>query len=156
MTTTTKEQYGAYANNAPKPDEAADGREIDRRALMNCAARLNTALLDQGKDMQAYADAIRHNQKLWTMFQVALCDPENALPRDLKMTLLNLSRYIDRVSFRAITAFAPQLLNSLIDIDKMIATGLAKKAAAATTVSPPPRMDKPPVPAAAGSVMTSA
>lgn len=155
MTTTTKGQYGAYAATAPEVDEN-DGREIDRRALMSCAARLNIALNDEGKDMQAYADALRHNQRLWTLFQVALCDPDNPLPRDLKVTLLNLSRYVDRVSFRAITAFAPQLLNSLIDINRTIAVGLAKKAATAS--APAPRVETPPPPTtvAPGSVMTTA
>jgi flagellar protein FlaF len=127
MSTTTKEQYGAYAANVPAPTDDLDGRDIDRRALMNCASRLNVALSDGGKDMKEYADALRHNQKLWTIFQVALCDQENPLPRDLKMTLLSLSRYVDKVSFRALMEFSPQLLNSLIDINKTIAVGLAKK-----------------------------
>jgi flagellar biosynthesis regulator FlaF len=142
MTTTTKEQYGAYASTgAPASVEEADAREIDRRALLNCAARLNVALADAGKDMPAYADALRHNQKLWTMFQVALCDPENTLPRHLKMILLNLSRYVDRTSFRAITEFAPQLLTSLIDVNRAIAAGLNKKQIAA---NPAPRIESPP------------
>jgi flagellar biosynthesis activator protein FlaF len=104
-----------------------DGREIDKRALLNCAARLKSTLDDGGKDMKLYRDAIRHNQHLWTIFQVALTDPSNELPRDLKMTLLRLSAYIDRVSFRAISEFMPQILNSLIDIDRAIAAGLAKQ-----------------------------
>ncbi len=154
MTTTTKEQYSAYAAPAVDQPQEIDGRETDRRALMSCAARLNVALMDEGKDMQAYNDAIRHNQRLWTLFQVALCDPENLLPRDLKVTLLNLSRYVDRVSFRAITAFAPQLLNSLIDINRTIAAGLAAKVVAAPP--PQPRVQAPVPPPSPGSVMTTA
>ncbi len=150
MTTTTQEQSGAYATHQ-RQDE--DGRETDKRALLSCAGRLKAALDDAGKDMQAYADAIRHNQRLWTIFQVALCDPENPLPRELKVTLLNLSRYIDRVSFRAITEFAPQLLNSLIDINRTIAAGLNKKPAAVTP--PAMAMQQPPAPVPI-SVMTTA
>lgn len=153
MTTTTKEQYGAYAAPAADQPQEIDGRETDRRALMSCAARLNVALMDEGKDMQVYNDAIRHNQRLWTLFQVALCDPENPLPRDLKVTLLNLSRYVDRVSFRAITAFAPQLLNSLIDINRTIAAGLVTKV---TSPPPQPRVQAPMPPPTSGSVMTTA
>jgi flagellar protein FlaF len=153
MTKTTKEQYSAYASGTPVPLDEADGREIDRRALLNCAARLNVALADAGKDMAAYDDAIRHNQRLWTLFQVALCDQENTLPRHLKMILLNLSRYVDRTSFRAITEFAPQLLNSLIDINRTVAAGLNKKQAA----NPAPRIEPPPVQASSSSsVMTTA
>lgn len=160
MSTTTKEQYGAYAANVPAPAEDLDGRDIDRRALMNCASRLNVALSDGGKDMKEYGDAVRHNQKLWTIFQVALCDQDNPLPRDLKMTLLSLSRYVDRVSFRAMTEFSPQLLNSLIDINKTIAVGLAKKGAAAypairTPLAPTPAPPNVP-PGVTSTVMTSA
>lgn len=159
MTTTTKEQYGAYAANTPAPEEDIDGREIDRRALMSCATRMNIALSDGGKDMPSYVDAIRHNQRLWTLFQVALCDPDNQLPRHLKLTLLNLSRYVDRVSFRAVTEFVPQLLTSLIEINRIIAIGLAKKEAndgklAAHTEQQV--MPVAPTNSAAGSVMTTA
>src|ERR1700678_389550 len=128
MTVTTQEKLGVYATHQ---DAELDGREIDKRALLSCASRMREALDKGAGDMKTYVDDIRHNQRLWTMFQVALCDPENLLPRDLKVTLLNLSRYIDRVSFNAISAFAPHLLTNLIDINRTIATGLAKKAAKA-------------------------
>jgi flagellar protein FlaF len=104
-----------------------DGREIDKRALLNCASKLKIALDDGGKDMKLYQEAIRHNQHLWTLFQVALTEPSNPLSQDLKLTLLRLSGYIDRVSFRAITEFLPDMINSLIDINRTIAVGLAKK-----------------------------
>jgi len=56
---------------------------------------------------------------------VMLADPQNPLPRDLKITLLNLSRYVDKVSLRASAEYNPDLLNSLIDINKQIAAGLS-------------------------------
>ncbi len=166
MTTTPQDKSKAYATHQ-RQDE--DGRETDKRALLRCAGQLQEALNDGGKDMKAYADALRSNQRLWTIFQVSLCDPENTLPRDLKVTLLNLSRYVDRTSFRAISEFMPQLLNSLIDINRTIAAGLKPVPQAAgvapgvnagvnpsayptsaQAMTPPPQM---PV---AGSVSTSA
>src|SRR5262249_53191359 len=126
MTTTTHGKLGAYSSHQRQNE---DSRETDKRALLSCASRLKAALDDTGKDMKAYSDAIRHNQRLWTIFQVALCDPENPLPKDLKVTLLSLSRYIDKVSFRAMTEFAPVLINSLIDINRIIAAGLNKRPA---------------------------
>ena len=104
-----------------------DGREIYKRALLNCASRLKDALEDGGKDMSLYQAAVRHNQHLWTLFQVALTDSSNALPPELKITLLRLSGYVDRVSFRIICEFVPQMLQSLIDINRTLAAGLAKK-----------------------------
>jgi flagellar protein FlaF len=149
MTATTQDKVGSYA---PHQRQNEDGRETDKRALLSCARRLQEALDDGGKDMKAYADAIRHNQHLWTVFQVALCDPANELPKSLKVTLLNLSRYVDRTSFRAISEYMPQLLNSLIEINRIIAGGLSKQPAA-TQTSAAAMPDKPPV---SGSVMTSA
>lgn len=101
-------------------------REAEARALLNCANRLEVA---RAKDCSKheFGAAIRLNQKLWTVFQVSLCEPDNKLPRDLKILLLNLSRYVDKVSFRAISEGNPDLLRSLININRTIATGLAKK-----------------------------
>jgi len=124
MTSTTQEKMGAYSTHQRGKENS---RQIDAHALLSCASRLKSALDAGSTDMAAYIQALRHNQRLWTVFQVALCDPDNALPRDLKMTLLNLSRYVDRVSFRAIGGFAPELLTSLIDINRMIAYGLSIK-----------------------------
>jgi flagellar protein FlaF len=129
---------GQYASTQNQTE--SDNREIDKRALLTCASRLKGVLDAGGTDKKEYCDALRHNQRLWTIFQVALCDPENPLPRDLKVILLNLSRYVDRVSFRAIGDFSPALLTSLIDINRTIAVGLGKKAqaeAAMSTASPP-------------------
>lgn len=133
-----------------------DGREIDKRALLNCASRLKIALDDGGKDMKLYQEAIRHNQHLWTIFQVALTDPSNGLPDDLKLTLLRLSGYVDRVSFRIITEFMPQMLESLIDINRKLAAGLAKKPEQQQGTMPVQGAAQMPVAGTPAAVMTSA
>lgn len=110
-------------------------RETEARALLSCANRLESARRAESA-MDDYIDAIKHNQQLWTIFQVALCEPSNPLPRDLKVLLLNISRYIDKVSFRALSEYNPDLLRSLVDIDRIIAAGLsAKKDGASSGVS---------------------
>ena len=124
MTQSTHEKVNAYGAHQ---QVQIDGREIDKRALLNCASRLKSALDNGGQDMKMYQDAIRHNQHLWTIFQVAISDPSNLLPGGLKMNLLSLSGYVDRVSFRIIHEFSAKLLQSLIDINRMLAPGLAKK-----------------------------
>lgn len=103
-------------------------RETEARALLSCASRLENARRSDSS-MDDYIDAIKHNQQLWTIFQVALCDPTNPLPRDLKILLLNISRYIDKVSFRALSQYNLESLRSLIDIDRTIAAGLNAKPA---------------------------
>jgi flagellar protein FlaF len=148
MTATTQEKLGAYSTHQRSNENS---RQTDARALLSCASRLKSVLDAKGADMQAYVDALRHNQRLWTIFQVALCDPDNQLPRDLKMTLLNLSRYVDRVSFRAIASFTPPVLTSLIEINRMIANGLSATPKAENTA---PAVET--IPNAPAAVMTTA
>ncbi len=114
---------------------AETARETEARALLNCASKLEAARAD-GASREDFGNAIRHNQKLWTIFQVSLCEPDNQLPPDLKILLLNLSRYVDKVSFRAINEENPDLLRSLININRTIAAGLAKKAASEEQPTP--------------------
>jgi flagellar protein FlaF len=153
MTThTTQSKVNAYGTHQ---QVQMDGREIDKRALLNCASRLKIALDDGGKDMNLYREAIRHNQHLWTIFQVALADPSNELPTPLKLTLLRLSGYVDRVSFRMVTEFMPQMLNSLIDTNRMLATGLAKKPPQQQGAASPQEV-LPPAAGTPAAIMTSA
>jgi flagellar protein FlaF len=119
-----------------------NSRDTDARALASCARRLDDARVMMQDDpkskenMKVYCDAIRHNQRLWTIFQVALCDPQNPLPHELKIILLNISRYVDRTSFAAIGKFTPTLIDSLIDINRIIAAGLTKQVSESSYIAP--------------------
>jgi flagellar protein FlaF len=148
MTTTTQEKIGAYSTHQRGQENS---RQIDATALLSCASRLKAVLDASGADRAAYVQALRHNQRLWTIFQVALCDPENGLPHGLKMTLLNLSRYVDRVSLRAVGEYMPQILTGLIDINRAIAAGLSIKPKTETTT---PVVET--IPNAPTAVMTTA
>lgn len=101
-------------------------RDTEAHALLSCASKLET-VRQEGTSREAFGEAVRHNQKLWTIFQISLCEPDNPLPRDLKILLLNLSRYVDKVSFRAVSENNPNLLGSLININRTIAKGLTQK-----------------------------
>jgi flagellar protein FlaF len=123
MNTTTKQKFGAYAANQ-RSDETV--RETEAHALLSCASKLDSAIKNK-EDMDSYIDAIKHNQQLWTLFQVCLCEPDNALPLETKKLLLSLSKYIDKTSFKALTEYNPDLLKSMIDINRNIAAGLSVK-----------------------------
>ncbi|QQR68337.1 MAG: flagellar biosynthesis regulator FlaF [Alphaproteobacteria bacterium] len=99
-------------------------RQTEARALTNCANRLRKAQEDKG-NFDEYIDAIRHNQQLWTLFQSTITETTNQLPVDLKITLLNLSKFVDKVSLRASAEYNPDLLTSLIEINRQIAAGLS-------------------------------
>lgn len=138
------EKVNVYGKN--QKIHAAPGgtnsRETDARALLACASGLNDVRdLLKGdhkskKKLKTYGEAIRKNQRLWTIFQVALMDPDNSLPVPLKNTLLNLSQYVDKTSFKAIGNYAPELIDSLININRIIAAGLSKQPTGETAAAP--------------------
>ncbi|MFA4993830.1 MAG: flagellar biosynthesis regulator FlaF [Bdellovibrionales bacterium] len=115
---------------------SGNSRDTDARALLACASSLNEVKelvkgdVKSRNKLKIYSEAIRKNQRLWTIFQVALTDPENPLPMPLKTTLLNLSQYVDKTSFRATGKYAPELIDSLININRIIAAGLSKQPSA--------------------------
>ena len=122
MTLATQDKHDAYATHQR---QHLTDREIEARALLSCARLLEEARSSGNR--QTYADALQRNQRLWTIFQVAMCDPTNPLPNEIKSLLLSLSRYVDKVSFSAAAQFNPSMLGSLIDINRRIAAGLSKK-----------------------------
>jgi flagellar protein FlaF len=132
-------------NRNLKAQAAPNGnsRDTDSRALLACARRLDDAkkLMEanpKSKEfLKTYGDAIRANQRLWTIFYVSLSDPQNPLPNDLKVTLLNLNRYVNRVSFSAVGKYAPDIIDSLININRIIAAGLSKQPVGENVGMPP-------------------
>ena len=96
MSANPYENVNTYNKNQKVQEAAPTGnsRDTDSRALLACARRLDDAKQLMAGDEKSkenyrlYGEAISHNQRLWTIFQVALSDPENPLPQDLKITLL--------------------------------------------------------------------
>lgn len=118
-----KETHDAYATNQRENETI---RETEARALLSCASRMEAA---RNPEVSAddYLEAVRRNEQLWTIFQGCLCEKDNPLPRDLKQLLLNISLYVDKTTFEAKANRNPDLLKSLIDINRNIAAGLSVK-----------------------------
>lgn len=136
------EKVGIYGKTQKTQADPSNSRDTDARALLLCASRLNEAkeiLKDNPKskeNLKIYGEAIRSNQRLWTIFQIALTDPENPLPMPIKVNLMNVSEYVDKTSFSAIGKFAPKLIDNLININRTIATGLSKQPAGGASAAP--------------------
>lgn len=141
--------YSAYNKNQSSSETV---RETEARALLRCASKLEAAQAE-GVGYFEYCEAVRQNQKLWTIFQASLMESNIGLPADLVDILKNLSIYVDRRSIRAFVEHRAELLTVLININKQIAAGLmqveAEKEAAAS-----PRVSQPATPPSieAGSV----
>jgi len=109
----------------------ATGRELEAAALFK-AARLLESCRDAwaAPDHAAKLDeALRYNQRLWTIFQVELQRPDHDLPNELRLNLLRLSAFVDRRTFDLISEPAPEKLDALIGINRNIASGLSAIAA---------------------------
>jgi flagellar protein FlaF len=124
----------------PRSTEAWALGEASRRLAL--AARMN----DQG---EALREALRLNQRLWSIFQAALSEPDCPLPKDVRDNVLALSIMVDRHSMDRLIDLDGSKIGPILDINRAIAEGLAAKPAQpAASVRPAVAA---PAPAAAGA-----
>jgi flagellar protein FlaF len=105
------------------------GRQIEAEVLFKAARMLEDCQKDWGApDRRArLSEALRMNQRIWTIFQGELANPEHGLPPEVRQNLLQLSLFIDRRTFEVMSDPSPEKLTALIDIDRQIASGLSAK-----------------------------
>lgn len=125
---------------------SADPRSTEAWALGEASRRLVVASKtdDQGVSLR---DALRLNQRLWSIFQAALMEPNCPLPLELRQNVLALSVMIDRHTVQRLADLDGSKIQPILDINRAIAEGLAQKPeapvdSAARMPAPPP---KPPV-----------
>jgi len=104
--------------NSPREIEAT-ALTIGAHKLMNCRDNWNSE-----NRRELLEEALKYNQKLWTIFQADLSGSGNVLPVDLKLNLLKLSAYIDKQIFHILAHPTPEKLTSIININLEIAKGL--------------------------------
>jgi flagellar protein FlaF len=69
-------------------------------------------------------EALRFNQKLWSVLQDDLSRPENPLPKKLRENILSLSIFIDKRIFETMAYPSPEKLTALVGINLNLAAGL--------------------------------
>ena len=113
----------------------ATGRDIEAAVLAKAAKKLKEC--QQNWDAPDRVDrldqAIRYNQRIWSILQAELDKEENPLPSQIKVNLLRLSTYIDQRSLDIMAYPEPEKLNIIININNNIAAGLRTSAAAPVT-----------------------
>ena len=116
----------------------ASGREIEAAVLTKAAKKLKEC--QQNWDAPDRVDrldqAIRYNQRIWSILQAELDKEDNPLPDQIKINLLRLSTYIDQRSLDIMAYPEPEKLNIIININNNIAAGLRTSPAAAVTTAP--------------------
>lgn len=102
------------------------GRELEASVLMRAAQLLAEVQQNwQAPERNERLDhALRHNMRIWTLFQAELTRADNPLPPELRSNLLSLSVFIDKHSFEVMADPDPTKLDILISINKNIAAGL--------------------------------
>lgn len=106
--------------------ETLSGRELEASVLTKAAIRLR-AVQDQWDTPnrgELLEEALRYNQRIWTVLQVELTEPSNPLPKEIKENLLTLSLFIDKRTFETMAYPSVDKLDVLININHNIAAGL--------------------------------
>jgi flagellar biosynthesis activator protein FlaF len=129
------------AANDPRSTEAWALSEASRRLVVAAKAE------DGGKSLR---DALILNQRLWTIFQAAMTEPDCPLPREIRDNVLALSIMLDRQILQRLGDLDGSKLQPILDINRCVAEGLAQRpdAPVAQSVQAGPEQ---PIPAATGA-----
>jgi len=102
------------------------GRETEARVLTRAALKLKKCKNDwDAPGRKSNLDeALRYNQRIWSIFQEELAMDDNPLPKKLKEDILSLSIFIDKRIFEIMAFPAPEKLGVLININQNMAAGL--------------------------------
>lgn len=126
-----------------------DPRDVEAWGLTEAARRLIHAR-QSPENSELLRQALSLNQRLWTIFQTSMVDPECPLPRDVRENILALSIIVDRQTFDRLIDLDVTKLDRLIDINRAVATGLSQRPAADAAAPPAqtssPAAVAPPVP----------
>jgi flagellar protein FlaF len=107
-------------------------REIEALVLTRAAVKLAEIQnnWDSPERDAKLDEALRNNQKIWSIFQGELMKPDNPLPKQLKQDILSISAFIDKRTFEvvAMPQPTPEKLNVIINFNLNLAAGLRGQA----------------------------
>ena len=102
------------------------GREIEAAALTRCALILVDCQQnwDSSGCSENLNEALRINQRVWSILQAELVQDDNPLPVEIRKDILALSIFIDKRIIEVMAYPSPEKLKILIDINLNLAAGL--------------------------------
>lgn len=124
MTPPNLNAYQQAQKLAITPSAAESATLIKAAGILEKAKETIT---DAGADLQAFAAALKFNQKFWTVLQADLTSDGNKLSGELKADLLSLSIFVDKQTIKALSDPKPEHLDVLIEINRNIAQGLREQ-----------------------------
>jgi flagellar protein FlaF len=102
------------------------GREIEAAVLTKAAIKLKEcqdAWDTPGRDNRL-EEALKYNQRIWSIFQSELSREDHELPKKLRLDILRLAAFVDRRIFETMASPTPDKLNIVININNNLAAGL--------------------------------
>ena len=101
-------------------------REMEANVLTRAALKLKNCQKDwDSQEREIKLDeALKFNQRVWSIFQAEVGNPTNPLPTKLKLDFLRLSAFVDKRIFEVMAQPTVEKLSILIAINENIAAGL--------------------------------
>lgn len=121
-----------YANK-PTSDNP---RDVEAWALAEAARRL----IDAGRNPdnpEALRSALQLNQRLWTIFQAAMTEEDCGHPPEVRTNIAALSLLVDRETTARLVDLDGSKLETLVAINRSVASGLTMRAEAAEAAAQP-------------------
>ena len=102
------------------------GRETEAAVLTKAALKLKNCQdnWDAPDRNIRLEEALKYNQRIWSIFQSELSREDHQLPKKLRLDILRLAAFIDRRIFETMASPAPEKLNIVININNNLAAGL--------------------------------
>jgi flagellar protein FlaF len=102
------------------------GREIEAAVLTKAAIKLKECQenWDAPNRDQKLDEALKYNQRIWSIFQSELSRDDHEIPKKLRLDILRLAAFIDRRIFETMAFPAPEKLTIVININNNLAAGL--------------------------------
>ncbi|PKQ02137.1 MAG: flagellar protein FlaF [Alphaproteobacteria bacterium HGW-Alphaproteobacteria-12] len=117
--------HDAYANASRIAP--TDPREFEATILTRAAGQLQRIRDNWANETaRALRDALIYNRRIWTVFAASAAENEHPLPREIKQNIANLAVFIFKRTSEIESQHepAPQMLDTLITINREIAAGL--------------------------------
>ena len=122
MSSAAAQAYARVANTTASP------REIEAKALLMAANKLQTVMTNADSTFEQMSEALMFNRKLWSIFLSEAQRDENPQPLDVRQNIANIGIFV--LSQTAALQISPQRdhFKPLIEINRNIAAGLGGRA----------------------------
>lgn len=114
--------HKAYGEIAQR---TAGDKEVEYALFLQITEALESVEDPNTRSISDWADALSRNQQLWTLIATDLLQPGNALPDDLKRSLLFLSEFVRQTSLKVLEG--EESIPDLIEVNKTVMAGLVRQ-----------------------------